>query len=107
MKRNHCSLCGTSDATAKLVGGKYAFVCFHCVGKALASAASSYGQPRGVGDVTHHLDADRRCSLCGDVAAHSRLVACSGHVAICGVCLLTAADACINGGDEPLAIVAL
>lgn len=104
MSRNHCSLCGTSDATSKLVGGKYAFICFHCVAKALASAATSYGHAR-VCDAAHHLDADRRCSLCGDVAARSRLVACSGHVAICGECLCTAADACINGGDEALAIV--
>lgn len=106
MTHAHCSLCGASDTTASLLAGTSSYVCFTCLGAALASAATSHGKPRGIHDVDHvHLDGSKRCCLCDERAVSTKLVAMFDKWAICGNCLKNAAEICIDDGQEDLGIV--
>jgi hypothetical protein len=76
------------------------------LGAALASAASSYGKPRGIHDVdTLYLNGNKKCCICGERAVTAKIVAMYGIFAICGNCLKKAAEICIDDGKEDLGVV--
>lgn len=99
-----CSLCGASGV--RLLAGTSSYLCFSCIGAALAGAAATYGTPRGVGDVRHHgVTGNSKCCVCGLPAVHAKLVATYDLWAICGDCLKLSAEICIDDGEEEIGIV--